>query len=94
MDHFCIDTNSLSIDNYMHYRDTVYLVYNFLSKTQKKVFVSFISSTTHVDSARELKMNYETYKSHLKNILEVFKYYGHNNKLPETTCGYIKKYVR
>jgi hypothetical protein len=94
LDSLNVNKDILNIDDNIYYRNSIILVYKFLTNKQKKVFISFMSSSNHVSGSKDLKINENTYKTHLKNVLSIFDYYGKNNKLPDTNNVYQKKYIK
>jgi hypothetical protein len=82
------------VDEMMSDQQELSHVYDFLTDIQKTVVTAYFNSDSQIEAAEMIKMNYETYKSHIKCVKHIFIYYKNNGILPKNTSDYINGYKK
>jgi hypothetical protein len=87
-----LEEHKRSIEDQMYAHGVTTKVYAFLTNKQKQAFKAYIKTDSMVDGALTAKMNYQTYKTHIRCIMGVFQYYAKHEELPENATDAIQVY--
>jgi hypothetical protein len=87
-----MEEHKRSIEDLMYASNTIAKVYRFLSKKQQFAFNGYMHTNDLIDGAKFCGMQYQTYKTHVRCILGIFKYYAQYGECPKNTSHALQEY--